>query len=167
MKITILNGNDPDRNPDFDGCLGRVESRLAVDHQVDRLDLKSMNIHSCRGCFGCWQKTPGKCLVPDDMEQVYGRYIRSDLVFFASPLWMGFTSWILKQAVERLLPLIHPYVELHRGKLRHRPRYEKYPNLGLLLAGEPDKDSPGRPEADRRVALSGTRPVQGPVVQVS
>ena len=35
------------------------------------IDLSSLQIKNCMGCFGCWTKTPGKCVIRDDAVKVY------------------------------------------------------------------------------------------------
>jgi hypothetical protein len=42
--------------------------------------------------------------------------------------------------MDRLIVLLHPYIEIVNGECHHRKRYEKYPNLGLILEKEPDTD---------------------------
>lgn len=46
---------------------------------------------------------------------------------------MGFTSALLKQATERLIPLLHPHFRINNGELIHQARYDRYPKMGLLL----------------------------------
>jgi hypothetical protein len=53
---------------------------------------------------------------------------------------MGFTSALLKRACDRLIPLIHPYFEVVNREFHHRARYEKYPELGLILEKSADTD---------------------------
>jgi hypothetical protein len=53
---------------------------------------------------------------------------------------MGFPSALLKMALDKSIPLIHPYIVVHHGEAHHRPRYEHYPRLGLLLEPESDTD---------------------------
>lgn len=53
---------------------------------------------------------------------------------------MGFTSSLVTQATERLLPLLHPHYEIANGELRHKARYESYPKIGLLLGQTPESD---------------------------
>ena len=71
-----------------------------------------MDVRYCVGCFGCWVKTPGECVSKDGSHDIRREVINSDLVLFASPLIMGFTSALLKKAHDKLIPLIHPYFEL-------------------------------------------------------
>jgi multimeric flavodoxin WrbA len=64
MKITILNGN-PELSG-FDGYLAQVKCLLEDQHHsVTQLDLRSLPLRHCVGCFGCWVKTPGMCVARD------------------------------------------------------------------------------------------------------
>ncbi len=134
MKITILNGNPNADNVKFDNYLEELADLLeSRNHTVTISKLREMDIKYCMGCFGCWVKTPGECVVADDSRDICREYINSDFVLFASPIIMGFTSALLKKAHDKLIPLIHPYLEIVRGEFHHLARYKKYPRIGLLL----------------------------------
>lgn len=74
----------------------------------------------------------------DNMGFLYPEIIQSDLLIFASPLEMGLPSWRIKQLQDRLLPLLHPYITLVEGECHHRKRYERYPDIALVLEKEAD-----------------------------
>jgi hypothetical protein len=140
VNVTILNGNPNADNVKFDSYLKNLSDLLeSGNHTVTLLKLREMEIKYCTGCFGCWIKTPGKCVVSDDMRDMRRAYIHSDLVLFASPVIMGFTSALLKKAHDKLIPLLHPYFEFVQNEVHHLSRYEKYPLMGLLL--EKDKNT--------------------------
>ena len=64
MKITILNGN-PEASP-LDAYLAQLKAALEnTGHRVTQLDLRSLPLRYCVGCFGCWVKTPGECVSRD------------------------------------------------------------------------------------------------------
>ena len=138
--ITIINGNQDPQNKDFEAYMNELAHLLNTTHHVHHMHLQLMNIKHCLGCYGCWQKTPGKCVLHDDMEEIYSKYMLSDVVLFASPIEMGFTTSLLKTCHDRSVPLIHPYVEIVDGELHHLSRYKTYPKLGLLLQEEEDTD---------------------------
>jgi multimeric flavodoxin WrbA len=134
MKITILDGNPVGEHNPFDRFLEELSRALEKEnHTVDKLELRNMDIKYCTGCWGCWLKTPGQCVIDDDSDRVRAETINSDLAIVASPLIMGFISAILKKTMERMIPLLHPYLELVEGECHHRKRYDKYPLLGLIL----------------------------------
>jgi len=124
MRITILNG-EPDPGSDFDAYVHAVAGHLAeAGHQVTTFDLRALELKGCRGCWSCWVKTPGECARRDDSAQVCRAAISSGLLVLASRVTMGFTSSLLKRAVEQMIPLLHPHVA-----------------FALLLAPGPDADA--------------------------
>ena len=141
MRITIFNGNPHPDNGELDGYLQTLTQQLqAQQHQVELAVLRDLEVKYCTGCFGCWEKTPGECLFPDDSIALRRAAINSGLLILASPVRMGFTSAVLKRVLDKLIPLVHPYLEIDRGEIHHRKRYRQYPLLGLLLAPSADTD---------------------------
>lgn len=117
MKILILNGNPDVNNIKFDDYIKDIDYLLrGKGHNVTISVLRDKNIEYCCGCFGCWVKTPGECVIYDDSLDICKQYINSDWVIFASPIIMGFTSTLLKKTQDRLIPLIHPYFEIVSGE---------------------------------------------------
>lgn len=142
MNVTFLNGNPDPGNAAFDAHLAGLSRRLADGgHGSALLTLREMDIRQCTGCFACWLKTPGRCVLPDRYENVLRAYLRSDLVVLASPLAMGFTSALLKRATDRIVPVALPHIDGSTGECRHFPRYEHTPALGVLYEPEPDTDA--------------------------
>jgi len=141
MKVTILNGNPDAGDQAFEAYLRHLAGALAAgQHQVTELTLRNMDIKYCIGCFGCWVKTPGQCMVADDSHQVCRAMINSDFTLWASPLIKGFPSALLKKTMDKSIPLIHPYFVVDHNEAHHRARYARYPLLGLLLAKGEDAD---------------------------
>jgi multimeric flavodoxin WrbA len=140
MRIAILNG-EPEAGTTFDDYVRAVEVELRSDgHEVDRLDLRDLDIRQCSGCWGCWVKTPGECVAHDQSVVVRRTVIASDLTIFASPLVMGFPSALTKRTMDKLIPLVHPYIVIDHGEMHHRARYAHYPELGLIVGREEDTD---------------------------
>ena len=141
MRIVIVNG-EPDAASAFDGYVRDVGARLANSgHDVAELTLRDMDVRGCSGCFGCWLKTPGECVQHDDGAELCRAVINSDLVVFAAPMVMGYPSALVKRAAERLIPLLHPYIEIEGGEMHHRRRYERYPEVGLIVSAGEDTDA--------------------------
>lgn len=142
MKIQITNGNPDPNNRAFEQYLDQLQKALVSQgHSVTRTDLREMDLRGCNGCFNCWVKTPGECVLPDDGPQLRQAIIQSDFHLLASPLRMGFPSALLKTAQDKSLPLIHPYFAVVRGEAHHRARYDHYPRVGLLVQEEPGTDT--------------------------
>jgi hypothetical protein len=140
MRITILNGATADASP-FDTYVHEYASRLGGEgNDVTVLDLREMHLSGCSGCFGCWVKTPGECVKHDDSAIVCRNAVASDLVVFASPLVMGFTNALTKRTADQMIPILHPGLVIEGGEMHHRARYDRYPELALLLDVGPDSD---------------------------
>ena len=139
MNITIINGNP--ESSSFDRYLTELKDQLENNgNQVTLLNLREITLRYCVGCFGCWVKTPGECSNKDEAGQIHRAVIHSDFTLWAAPLRMGFPSALLKKALDKSIPLIHPYFVVDRGEAHHRPRYDHYPRVGLLMEPESDTD---------------------------
>ncbi len=82
-------------------------------------------IEECRGCFGCWVRTPGICCIKDDMQQIIEEFRSSDVIIAATPVYIDSMSSYMKKAWERLLPAMEPYFEYDGVWVRHRARSGK------------------------------------------
>lgn len=134
MKVLIINGNPNTERYRLDSWLGDLSARLvAAGHDVSQWVVRNRELRGCTGCFACWTRTPGHCVLKDEGSDLDQAVAASDLVLLASPLIMGHMSALLRAANERFLPLLLPYVEVVEGECRHVSRYSKRPNLGLLV----------------------------------
>ena len=137
-KIVILNGIADDRFADYEAGLAEAIEARAGELSVRTFRLRDMDIRYCTGCWTCWVKTPGLCSHKDDMPEIYREVMAADLFLFLSPLSLGFINALTKKTCDRLIPLVHPYLELVDGEMHHKKRYEKYPEMGFMLV-EPEK----------------------------
>lgn len=139
MTITILNGDN--KSGSFSGKINSLTGELSEHHQVHLFNLSKMNLRYCTGCWSCWWKTPGECAIKDGADEIFRSVISSDFLIFASPLVAGFTSSALKKVQDRLIVLLHPYIQLINGESHHKKRDERYPEFGVIVEKEQDTDS--------------------------
>ena len=66
------------------------------------------------------------------MSVMLDRFMGSDLVVLASPLYTDSVSSILKKFLERLLPLLKPQFEFVDGETRHVRRHDRYPDFVVV-----------------------------------
>ena len=141
MNISIINGSPDPQIGMLDQYVNNLCSYLeARGNQVNHFILRERDIRFCIGCFGCWVKTPGKCVVGDESAAMGRAVINSDFTLWAAPLRMGFPATLLKKALDKHIPLIHPYFDVVHYEAHHRARSKKYPRLGLLLEREATTD---------------------------
>ncbi len=137
-KIVILNGIADEGLAEYEAGLTEAIAARGDELSVQSFCLRDMDIRYCTGCWDCWVKTPGVCMHKDDMPDIYRAIIASDLFLYLSPMKLGFINALTKKTCDRLIPLVHPYLELVDGEIHHRKRYEKYPEMGFILI-EPEK----------------------------
>ena len=133
MKITILNGVPDASYGAFNRALDKFAQYQTDGYDITLFNLKDMDIHYCTGCFGCWVKTPGQCVFKDDMETILKTQIASDIVLYATPVLAGTMSSHVKKALDRSIPQVLPYIRLYKGECHHLLRYDRLPDIGILL----------------------------------
>jgi len=129
-----------DRGSDaFDGLDLRALVEAAgrgAGGEVAAIELSAGEIRPCRGCFMCWVRTPGLCIMDDDCANaVSGRLVRSDVVVLLSRITYGGLSQDVKALLDRLIPNISPFFEMVSGEMHHRARYERFPTMVAIGYG--------------------------------
>ena len=123
-----------------------IEGAKEAGANVEYYKLKDYDIHDCDGCYTCWTKTPGECIYRDDMTMLRKKYREADLVVFASPLFIFNVTAILKRFLDRLCPLLKPYMvrDDEQGFTTHPDRYPELGKQGFVVfsaSGFPDLEN--------------------------
>ena len=144
MKILLINGSPKGKRSNSlklaysfiegfkNGCTDDEESI-----SIDELHVASMNIAACKGCFACWQKTPGICCIKDDMQKVIEKLIDADLILWSFPLYYFNVPGILKNLIDRQLPMSLPFMSSKQngyGSGSHDSRYDMEGKRHVLIS---------------------------------
>ncbi|MGN0144832.1 MAG: flavodoxin family protein [Clostridium sp.] len=82
------------------------------------------NIHPCIGCFKCWLKTPGKCVIDDDYTDIPKYMKEHDLFVIISEIKYGCYSSYIKNVIERSIGFILPFLYRKNNETHHPVRYK-------------------------------------------
>ncbi len=107
--------------------------------QTESIYLKNLNIKHCTGCYGCWVKTPGKCVLKDDMANLVEQIGLCDLLVLATPVYVYSMTSLMKAFIDRMLPLVEPHFVKEGDRYKHPSRYKrKYNTVLISNCGFPD-----------------------------
>lgn len=99
------------------------------------------DIHHCIGCFGCWIKTPGMCVMHDGYEKIAIDMGKCTELILISRCYYGSVSPFVKMVQDRGLSYIHPDFVIRNGKMHHKRRYKNVIALSAHLYGENISDA--------------------------
>jgi multimeric flavodoxin WrbA len=124
MKIAIFNSSPrTDRGNTHAIATEFMAGACDAGAEVENFFLPRYTIKPCLGCFACWKVTPGICAIKDDMPSLLAKVLESDVVVFATPLYVDNVSGIMKLFMDRLIPLADPHFHKdERGECRHPSR---------------------------------------------
>jgi multimeric flavodoxin WrbA len=147
MKAIFLKGSPAGgQDPLSNRAAAAVMTALkAGSWQVKAFALAGMNIKPCRGCFSCWVKTPGICIIKDDgQEPILRAWAEADLIAMLTPVTFGGYAPELKKALDRIIPVLSPFFMQLRGETHHPQRYPRSRRLlaiGTLKQEDADSES--------------------------
>jgi multimeric flavodoxin WrbA len=118
---------------DFDKQMNNLIQHLEDDKQVDWFLLNKMDIKYCVGCWDCWLKTPGLCRFKDNHREVLRSFVNADQVVFICELSVGFINSLLKKTMDRLIPIVLPYIREFHNESHHYPRYDLNPKIKIIV----------------------------------
>lgn len=134
MNILVINGSPKgDRSNSYKLTKafleGMEQSRqdAGEEVQLEVIQANRLDIKPCLGCFSCWNKTPGKCCIQDDMSEVIEKLLRADVTIWSFPLYYYTVPGGLKNLIDRQLPMVLPFMEEREdgaGNGSHPSRYD-------------------------------------------
>lgn len=94
-------------------------------------------IRPCTGCFCCWLKTPGRCVIRDGFEHMGALLSEADELLIISRCSFGGFSPFVKNVMDRSIGYLLPYFRIIQGEMHHRIRPKRAPlPLRILFYGE-------------------------------
>lgn len=107
MKITVLNGSPRKQNTTA-MVEAFVEGAKEAGHDVEVVQVGTMNIAGCKGCGYCHAKGEGKCIQKDDMDKVIPAYLDCEVIVFASPIYYFSMTSQIEAAIHRMYCIMKP-----------------------------------------------------------
>lgn len=113
--------------------LTELSISIKGEHQIIK---PQGNIHPCTGCFGCWVKTPGQCVIHDGYENTGIYMSKCTELILISQCCYGSVSPFVKTVQDRAISYIHPDFVIRKGEMHHKRRYQNVIALSAYFYGE-------------------------------
>ena len=132
MRILAINGSPKGNRSNtwrltsafLEGISAKEESSGSRTPEIETLNIGSLNLKPCLGCFSCWSKTPGECCIHDDMQGVINKILWADVVVWSFPLYYFGLPGQLKTLIDRQLPMSLPFMCAETESGGHPSRYD-------------------------------------------
>ncbi|MDI6917810.1 MAG: NAD(P)H-dependent oxidoreductase [Thermoplasmatales archaeon] len=141
-KVLVINGS-PRRKSGFTYFYLKylIKGIEQTGTEVEGIDIydEKLSIEPCRGCFTCWTKTNGKCVIKDDANELIEKINNTYLTVYAFPLYIDSVPAKMKAFLDRqfitVMPVFVPYQNLTRHPIRDTK--ERYMAL-FSISGFPE-----------------------------
>ena len=143
MKIIVFNGSPRAEKGNTHFMVEAfLKGAQEAGAETENIFLVKQKIKPCTGCFCCWVKTPGECVIKDDMAELRSKYVTADIIVFATPLYVDNVTGIMKNFMDRLVPLADPYFEKdENGQYLHVKGFDKIQKIAVISnSGFPEQE---------------------------
>jgi multimeric flavodoxin WrbA len=94
-----------------------LEGVRDAEATVELVYAKKLKIRPCLGDFQCWYDKVGECIQKDDMELLYPKLRKTDILVLAIPVYLPLPGEI-QNLLNRLMPIVEPLLEFKDGRTR-------------------------------------------------
>lgn len=99
IKIVGISGSPRDRSTNY-----MLKTLLnATGSSYELILLKDKKFSFCNACGGCFHSH--KCVLRDDMQGIYLKLQKADIIVFGSPTYFGNVTGLMKKFIDRCIPL--------------------------------------------------------------
>mgnify|MGYP003820737023 CR=1 FL=1 len=135
MKVLAINGSPRGKTGNTEILLEQFLKGCNEEGiEIETIYLKDKNIKHCSGCFTCWTKTPGKCIHKDDMEEFLIKISQADIMVYATPLYYFTVTGLMKDFMDRMLPLNKKEIVKIGDSYSHPRRFRELPVKTVLIS---------------------------------
>ncbi len=118
MKVFAVNGSPRMEKGYTDRVLAPfIQGMTDAGAEVEMVYARRLAIKPCIGDFSCWYGNPGVCCLRDDMDGLYPKLSRVQVLLLATPVYVPLPGE-MQNLLNRLVPLIEPRLETHDGRTR-------------------------------------------------
>ena len=142
MRVLVLNGSPKKKSDTFRLTEAFLKGlNKEQNHEVEVINVIDKNIAPCQGCFGCWQKQDGHCVIPDDQNAILDLYVKADVIIWSFPLYCYAMPSHLKALLDRTIPLVKMKMVEEKDGTVHHEALADFSNIHTLVicgCGFPD-----------------------------
>ncbi len=119
MKVIAINGS-PRMEKGYTALLLTpfIQGMMDAGAEVKLFYARRIKVKPCTcGQMYCWYEKAGECCIKDDMQLLYPQLRGADILVLATPVYIPLPGE-MQNFINRLCPLIEPYLEIHEGRTR-------------------------------------------------
>ncbi len=141
-----------------------VNFNIPVSGEYKLLSPATGEPKNCIGCFGCWTRTPGKCVICDGFEGTGITLGKCDELILISECVYGSFSPFVKAVLDRAISYVHPDFVTRNGEMHHKRRYDNVLSISAYLYGEDVTEA--EKETMRNIVKGNTTNFDGKVKRI-
>lgn len=117
MKITAFNGSPKGEAGNTNIMVSAfLEGAKAAGAEVESIFLNTKKINYCKACSSCIISGQGKCVIEDDMGDLLEKFLESDVIVLATPLFIDNISGMMKVFIDRFFCIGNPRYETEKDE---------------------------------------------------
>ncbi len=129
MKVIAILGSPRKEGNSATLAQEALKGAAAMGAETGIFYANDLSIKGCQACYAC--KKLGKCVIQDDMTELYDEITSADAIIFSSPIYMWEMTAQLKLVIDRLYAYFN---------LDHSSRLPKNKKVGLIFTqANPDR----------------------------
>lgn len=122
-------------------------SKVSPNYEGWEIISDNKTIKPCIGCFGCWIKEPGECVIKDGYERMGALIHRAEEVTVISTYTYGGFSSFVKNVFDRSIGWVLPFFEIDHGEMHHKRRYPEDKPITFIFRGQLDEGDKAKAKA--------------------
>lgn len=144
MKIVVINGSPKGESSNTNVMVNAfLKGAQVAGAETINIFLSEKEIKHCKGCHVCWTKGPGQCVTNDDMSGILTQMAGANVIVFATPVYFGNLSGMLKVFMDRMTMIGSPHSQKDTAEKGQnlKPIAMQTPKLMMISnCGLPDRD---------------------------